>query len=59
MTDLVIARIDFSSGKDQSSTISNVNPNVANSTLKSFALMTNALSKDSFVKAVRVDKSEL
>ena len=59
MTDLVIARIDFSSGKDQQSTISNINPNVANPILKSFALKTNALSKDSFVKAVRVDKSEL
>lgn len=59
MTELVISRTDYATGKSQQSTITNINPNVANSTLKTFAQMTAALSKDSFAKATRVVKTEL
>ena len=59
MTSLVISTADFKSGNLQKNTISNINPSASDANLKSFALLTASLSKDSFVKAVRVLQSEL
>lgn len=59
MTSLVISSADYLTGKIQQTTITGVNPNAANADIATFAQMTAALSKDSYVKATRVDKTEL
>ena len=55
-TSLIIAFADYSTGKAQQTTITGVNPKAANADLQTFAQMTAALSKDTYVKAERVDK---
>lgn len=59
MTSLVINSADYSTGKAQQTTITGVNPKVGTETLQTFAQMTAALSKDTYVKAERVDKANL
>ena len=58
-TSLVITTKDHLTDETQTKTITNINPQAANSDLKTFAQMTAALSKDAFVKATRIDKTEL
>ena len=58
-TSLVIYSADYLTGKAQQTTITGVNPNAANSDIATFAQMTAALSKDTFVKAERVDRANL
>lgn len=59
MTSLVINSADYSTGKAQQTTITGVNPKVGTETLQTFAQMTAALSKDTYVKAERVDRANL
>lgn len=58
-TSLVITTKDHLTDETQTKTITNINPQAASADLKTFAQMTAALSKDAFVKATRIDKTEL
>ena len=58
-TSLIINTEDYLTGSPQQMTITDINPNATNANLKTFAQMTAALSKDTYVKAARVDKEEL
>ena len=58
-TSLVITTKDHLTDETQTKTITNINPQAASSDLRTFAQMTAALSKDAFVKATRIDKTEL
>ena len=58
-TSLVITTKDHLTDETQTKTITNINPQAASSDLKTFAQMTAALSTDAFVKATRIDKTEL
>ena len=58
-TSLIIQTEDYLTGSPQQMTITDINPNATNANLKTFAQMTAALSKDTYVKAARVDKEEL
>lgn len=59
MTSIIVTTADYLSGNLQQTSLTYVNPNADNSKLKTFAQMTAALSKDSYVKTTRVDKTEL
>lgn len=50
---------DYSTNKTQQTTISGINPAVSDSVAYSFATLTADLSKDTFLKAERVNKVEL
>lgn len=58
-TSLVIYSADYLTGKAQQMTITGVNPNAANSDIATFAQMTAALSKDTYVSVERVDRANL
>lgn len=58
-TSVIITTQDHLTDATQTKALTNVNPATADSDLKTFAQMTAALSKDTFVKAVRIDETDL
>lgn len=58
-TSLIIQTEDHITGSAQQMTVTDINPNATNADLLTFAQMTAGLSKDTYVKSARVDKSEL
>ena len=57
-SNIIITMNDHISGKAQQKTITDINPAAASSKLATWGQMTAALSKDSYVKTTRIDKTE-
>ena len=58
-SNLIVTTLDHNTGKAQQKSILSLNPNAADEHLKTFAQMTVALTKDTYVKTDRVDKRNL
>ncbi|MBD3878232.1 MAG: hypothetical protein SR1Q5_00900 [Quinella sp. 1Q5] len=58
-TSLIVTTNNYLSDNVQQLTITDVNPNAVANDLKTFAQMTANLSKDSYVKTERIEKSDL
>lgn len=57
-SNLIITMNDYESGKEQQKTITDINPQASSSKLATWGQMTAALSKDSYVKTTRIDRTE-
>ncbi|MBR6711968.1 MAG: hypothetical protein IKI76_03125 [Selenomonadaceae bacterium] len=57
MTSLIVTTADYQTGKTQQTTFTGVNPAATAAELQTFGEMTAALSKDTFVKATRVEQT--
>lgn len=55
-TSLIVTTADYQTGKTQQTTFTGVNPAATAAELQTFGEMTAALSKDTFVKATRVEQ---
>lgn len=58
MTSLIVTTADYQTGKTQQTTFTGVNPAATAAELQTFGEMTAALSKDTFVKATRVEQTD-
>lgn len=58
-SNLIITSADYMTGNTQQKTITDINPVASNSDLKSWSEMTGELSKDTYIKARRVDVTDL